>query len=350
MEILERGLVQLSLADTAVEVTATPKGERILACLGELHLEQSILDLQKVYCAKEIELRISDPIVEFGETTDWFHDHHPETADFAAFFDDAWTQPPMRQMVIPPYNEEEGIDFAARGRSRAVVSGRLAAIGVRTVPLATSVYQSLQQKKRIEGSDEDLLETGRALGCQESTPEGVFQMLLETLCALDKSGNAILQSKGIADGSCVKGVVSSHGEIYLPPKGHDVTSNDSGASLHQSGYKEFQSARHNIRMGGLKGAGSSEMEMSPADQAAMTIWNNNIKGSVAAGFQVAMRSGPICEEQVRRVLVVLESVEIAVAHTETAEDESEATYSSAKPLNGGMVVAALRSGIRCALL
>ena len=59
---LERGLIKLSLADAAVEVMATAKGERILACLGELHLEQSILDLKKVYCGKDIELRIS-PLV-----------------------------------------------------------------------------------------------------------------------------------------------------------------------------------------------------------------------------------------------------------------------------------------------
>ena len=52
-EYLERGLIKLSLADAAVEVTATDKGERLLACLGELHLEQSILDLERVYCEKE---------------------------------------------------------------------------------------------------------------------------------------------------------------------------------------------------------------------------------------------------------------------------------------------------------
>ena len=59
-ETLERGLLKLSLADSSVEVTATAKGERILACLGEIHLEQSILDLETVYCDKSIKLRISD--------------------------------------------------------------------------------------------------------------------------------------------------------------------------------------------------------------------------------------------------------------------------------------------------
>jgi ribosome assembly protein 1 len=89
--ILEHGLVKLSLADSAVEVTATAKGERILACLGEIHLEQSILDLKKIYCGKDIEVRISDPIVEFGETTDWFEDE----MDFSGFLGN--TAPPLRQ-------------------------------------------------------------------------------------------------------------------------------------------------------------------------------------------------------------------------------------------------------------
>ena len=56
---MERGLARLSLADAAVEVTATSKGERILACLGEIHLEHSILDLKNVYIGKDMNLRVS---------------------------------------------------------------------------------------------------------------------------------------------------------------------------------------------------------------------------------------------------------------------------------------------------
>ncbi len=57
-----------------------------------------------------------------------------------------------------------------------------------------------------------------------------------------------------------------------------------------------------------------------------------------------MRAGPLCEEPVRGVAVVLKSVEIAVT------EDSCGSYKAAKDLTGGMVVAALRSGIRCALL
>ena len=99
-DVLEKGLAKLSLADAAVEVTATSKGERILACLGEIHLEQSILDLENVYCEEKIELRISKPIVEFGESTEWFHN---EVSDYEQFYNEQFHLPPLRQVLIPPY-------------------------------------------------------------------------------------------------------------------------------------------------------------------------------------------------------------------------------------------------------
>jgi hypothetical protein len=61
-----------SRSDFGVSDRRCPKGKRILACLGEINLEESIPDLETVYRGSEMKLRISDPIVEFGETTDWF--------------------------------------------------------------------------------------------------------------------------------------------------------------------------------------------------------------------------------------------------------------------------------------
>ena len=151
MDELERGLVKLSLADASVEVMATAKGERLLACLGELHLEQSILDLTNIYCSREIELRISDPIVDFGETTAWFEN---ETTDYTTFYNDP--SPPLRQVVIPPFNEEEGLAVAHRGRMRSVFAEKSAAISLRVVPLADAVYESLHKEQVVEGGEEEL--------------------------------------------------------------------------------------------------------------------------------------------------------------------------------------------------
>ena len=69
-----------------------------------------------------------------------------------------------------------------------------------------------------------------------------------------------------------------------------------------------------------------------------------MSGSALAGFQLAMRTGPLCEEPVRGVAVLLEAVEIAVT------GDAGKRCKIAKDLTGGMVVAALRSGVRCALL
>ena len=328
MDALERGLVKLSLADAAVEVTATAKGERILACLGEIHLEQSILDLEKVYCGKEMHLRISDPIVEFGETTDWFEG---ETADYKAFYEDR-SEPVARQATIPPYCEEEGIGNAYRGRTRTLLSGRSAAIGLRVVPLAESVYSCLERKNVVDGSEDDLIQTGRALGCPELAPESVLQALLDTLCAMDESGNAIVEAKGIANGICVKAIDA--GEIYTVPTKSSKGEDEAESST--TGLAEYEFMRKVVGKSGLVGDYPSCETPSEADVAALQYWKTKMRGSAVAGFQLAMRSGPLCEEPVRGILVILESVEVALSSNEST--------------SGGMVVAALRSGIRCAQL
>jgi ribosome assembly protein 1 len=345
-DALERGLIKLSLADAAVEVTATAKGERILACLGEIHLEQSILDLETIYCGKkDIKLRISEPIVEFAETTEWFENED----DFTAFYDDQ--SPPLRQTTIAPYNEEEGIAYARRGRTRAVLSGKSAAIGVRVVPLADLVYQSLQSKALAEGSEAEILKLGRSLGCKTDSAEEVLSTLLETFITMDGDGNALIESKSLVDGSCVKGFVGD--TVYMPPttrSDKDDDDEDYDEKKHEAlcetvGLEDFQVVQARIRSGLL---GNKTVEGTITDTAALEIWKSQMRRSTVAGFQLGMRAGPICEEDVRRVLVVLESAEIALKKDSTAGGSSP--FSTSKPLNGGMVVAAMRRGIRCALL
>jgi ribosome assembly protein 1 len=325
-----------------VEVTATAKGERILACLGELHLEQSILDLKKMYCGKEIELRISDPIVEFGETTDWFDNE----MDFEAFFNDP--APRLRQSTIPPYNEEEGLEHAKHGRVRAILSGRFAAIHLRAIPLTQNVSLALKERKVVEGSNEDLLQVGKALGFQkESTDaESVLKTLLESLCSLDDRGNAIVESQSLSNGSSVRGVISDNREVYVPRESDNLNEGgDENNGAEQSGLEDYNTARESIQKLGF-GLDQAEEDVRPVDAAALHIWKHEMRGSAVAGFEMAARAGPICEEPVHGVMVVLEAIEVAVKAAESENRQYECT----KRISGGMVVAALRCGIRCALL
>jgi ribosome assembly protein 1 len=338
---LEQGLVKLSLADSAVEVTATAKGERILACLGEIHLEQSILDLKKLYCGKDVELRISDPIVEFGETTDWFDDE----LDFRSFLSN--TCPALRQCTISPYNEEEGLEFAHRGRSRAILSGRFAAISLRVVPLKPSVHSALMEKKVIEGGEDDIVQLGKALGLANinMNAASVLQILISSLCSIDKSGNALVESKTLAEGRSVRGVTSENGEVYMPNGGAGVLehTHDADSSADESTFKAYDAVKAQITECGFL-ADSNPSDSTLQDAGATSIWKDEMRGSLVAGFQTAVRAGPICEEPVRGVLVVLEGLEVAV------ESSPDLQFKTAKLLTSGMVVAAIRAGIRSCLI
>jgi ribosome assembly protein 1 len=333
-DALERGLVKLTLADAAVEVTATSKGERILACLGEIHLEQSLLDLETVYCGKAIKLRKSEPIVEFGETTTWM-DGEADYPSFAV----STNVPPLRQTAIPPYNEEEGVLQARRGRMRALLSGRSAAIGVRVVPLADSVYEAFKTKELKKDCHEEVIKLGNALGCSGEDIDIMFAGMLETLRSVDANGNALLESKGISNGSCVKGVVGD--EVYsvdLQAQGKEESEEGN------VGLEEHNLFLDCIRDGGLLSKSSEQDDggkTSEANEAALNLWRTQMSGSITAGFQLGLRAGPICEEPVHHVLVILESIEVAL---------SSDRKTPSKSLSGGMVIGALKQGIRCALL
>ncbi|KAL3792868.1 hypothetical protein HJC23_004793 [Cyclotella cryptica] len=347
-ETLERGLLKLSVADASVEVSTTSKGERILACLGEIHLERCILDLETVYCDHNIKLRISDPITSFCETTEWFENEH----DFDSFFVDS--APPLRQATIPPYCDEEGLGNANRGRCRAILSGRGAAIGVRVIPLPRSVYECLKSKSIVDGSEDDLMTVGKGLKCHKDesmlTPQIVLDVLTKSLNSMDGNGNALIESSALFTGASVKAVHSSNGEVYTKtPKQESSSAQeyDNKESTIPEGYSEYQIVQSRIRNGlamETTEANNHPSTIDDADIVALKKWQQDMRGSAVAGFQLAMRAGPLCEEPVRGVAVILESVEIAVVK------KTSGGFVAARDVSSGMVVAALRTGIRCAVI
>lgn len=342
--ILERGLAKLSLADPAVEVIATSKGERILACLGELHLEQSVLDLKNVYCGEDIELRISEQIVEFGESTTWFEN---EISDFAQFYKSK--SPPLRQTLIPPYCYEDGIAFARNGRSRVMLSNRAAAIHVRVIPLPKIVHDCLTQKSKVEKAEHDLTVIAKALNMKIDDRNAILDKLLSLLLSKDKKGNALIQSDGVLSGSCIKGITSND-EVYAPRplSNKDDVNKDKSEIVEDTREanpdwdKEYLQIRENISKSGI------QSDPSEVDEEVKKIWSE-LQGSCTAGFQAGCTSGPLCEEPVRGVLVVLEGVEIALKRSRGGR-EGDNLYSTAKPISGGMIVASMKTGIRSSLL
>ena len=351
---LERGLSKLSLADAAVDIICTAKGERILACLGEIHLEQSIIDLRNVYMGNDIELRISKPIVDFRESTTWFHN---EGDDFQQFY--SLDNAPLRQTLIPPYCEEDGLLYAKNGRSRAIVSGRGIALHIRAVPLSCQIHSCLKNRLFQETCGDDLKQLAKALNMKKDTPKEIFDKLLELTAAVHENGNAIIESEGMKSGFCVKGVVcrpKEPKEVFILKVAEPQTpAGDDKSMQEKSGEndvpvktniakEEYKDMRKRISCGNVPGA-----DISLKDSKTFKVWENEFKGSLIGGFQSGCASGPLCEESVRGVLIVLEGVEIAMFERRK-KTGTEDDYRIAHPITGGMVVAALRTGIRTALL
>lgn len=147
---LERALVRLAQADASVEVSTTSRGERSLACLGEMHLERCVHDLERSRCDEDVDaereplrLTVSDPVREFGESTAWFEGEREES--YAAFAAASERAPPARQTEVPPYRHEEGLERAHRGRCRALLSGRGAAVSLRALPLSERAHACLER-------------------------------------------------------------------------------------------------------------------------------------------------------------------------------------------------------------
>jgi ribosome assembly protein 1 len=443
LSALERGLRMLQLSDAGVQVTDDAvRGELLLACRGELHLEQSLVDLQTKLLAEPIELRVSDPIVDFGEATDWMDQ---ETEQYGTFLDAAYphsstrragpstgrsrpgatTAPmtkrlpaPARQASLPPYNEEEGLGSAAYGRARSFLTGRGAAIRLRVVPLVPSAYSALSKRTIGDvGCEPELMDLGRALGMAKgATPQEILDALC-TQCLFCSEDNeaAMVETPALFSGWCVKGVIvddpapkdsppslsssSSYrgggrgsGEVYVPPlsvhaeeSSNEPAPNERDDALvvrrKQQAYDNLTDRIHECgfwraRVDGGAAATSNGEPMdteaddpaSGVDAAAFDVWKTDMRGSAVAGFQMALRSGPLCEEPIRNVLIVLEGVEVAMvpamaaaATTTTIAPGSEAMvadamdaaqrhYQPSKPLQGGMVVSTMRSGIRSAML
>jgi len=209
------------------------------------------------------------------------------------------------------------------------------------------VYACLQSKKLVDGSEDDLITVGKALrGSSDDkslTAPMVLELLLGSLMDIDGNGNALMESPALSKGYTVKAVKSANGEVYMPQKEGGKKVETPNAS---EGHDEYQ-ATHQFLRGGLDFSHPSEYVSSTADADATALkkWRQDMRGSALAGFQLAMRAGPLCEEPVRGVAVILESVEIAVTTSNQTIGQNVA-----RDVTGGMVVAALRSGIRCAML
>jgi hypothetical protein len=308
--------------------------------------------LQNIYCDQKIDLRISEQIVEFGESTTWFDN---EVSDFEQFY--RLQSSPLRQTLIPPYCYEDGLGHARNGRSRVVLSNKAMALHVRVIPLPKRVHESLLHKSKVDDEiEQDFMLISKALNLKsDNDSDSTLEQLLSLLVSADKRGNAMIKSSSIV----IKGVISPSDEVYLPPAFTQSVDNknvfddsndpnDSSCDVVQSHGKDvYDDVTQSISTNRITNGSEA------IDEIVSKIWSE-LEGSCTAGFQAGCAAGPLCEEPVRGVLVILEGVEIALrckksaSITTTSGDDH--SFCLAKPVSGGMIVASLKTGIRSSLL
>jgi ribosome assembly protein 1 len=210
-----------------------------------------------------------------------------------------------------------------------------------------------------EKCSEELNRLGKALNIEISKPNATFDKLLEMLASIDSHGNAFLESAGVQSGFCVKGVVcrpKEPKEVYMPKAAHErnVTDDTNAVEANKDDFQE-QSLKTDIAKADYEDmkcrvcGRHTEDEIQLKDSKAFRVWKDEFRGSIVGGFQSGCAAGPLCEEPIRGIVVVLEGIEMAM-YERRKKTGTEDDYNIAHPISGGMVIAALRTGIRSALL
>jgi translation elongation factor EF-G len=149
------------------------------------------------------------------------------------------------------------------------------------------------------------------------------------ICSMDSNGYCIIESWGVRHGLGVKGILSNNifvCEARLSESGRTVpTSNNDEvvvaseileSSIESVAQLKCEALEQHLKNNPSVPSFNPVEEVIPSrdsyDLRVLNIYKSEIRGSLLACFQLAMRSGPFSEEPVRGDLVVIEGVEIAV--------------------------------------
>ena len=67
-----------------------------------------------------------------------------------------------------------------------------------------------------EGSEQDLLLLGKALGMVESTPGDILSALIQSVCTMDDDGgSALIETASLRSGATICGVESGNGQVHV---------------------------------------------------------------------------------------------------------------------------------------
>ncbi len=334
MAALEEGLKKLYQADPAVEVSVTARGEHIVACLGELHLEQCVKDLSESYaeCAR---IRVSPPLVQFRESAlcplhvKYYSNNNsqlPSSSPPPPPSVSSTTAAEMPgQLNTPPWSDEEGLTYSdpVSGRARIVTQGCDIALTLGCVSLgdeatraliaaSPDVMRLLLSDNQFRVEDEEC-EEDKSCCNQSLTREGT----VTASGAIPSRSTAVEQLREILER---EGRVKSYDILSFGPR------NCGPNALVQWQHLQIEVADVEALTPGppppvIKDArGKDELHQteqqllhmlckySPEYNSVMQM----VRNGFITGFQIATGAGPLAGEEMQGVCFFIERIEITV--------------------------------------
>ena len=346
MPALVRGMRLLNMADPCVEVVVQGTGEHVLGTAGEVHLQRCMDDLAKRFA--RVEVRSSEPIVPFRETV------------VAA----------EMNRVVPSSpgevdGEEEGREGTLSAGSLLGREGRSDCVSLPEgwVQTANRAHTLLVRALPLPGEVTRLLEAN-----------------IHLLKALSAFGGSSMRETREEDGA--KGESGEEGGHSSKGESPDVAA----VKLNDETLEQLRELREKLRVAfggapeytsdaadriwsfGPRGVGPNVLLNCVPTYQRPSVWSSIdrcvVKGVVARehdtsivnGFQLATLSGPLCEEPMHGVCMVLQQWSHQVAPPSqmgppltSSEDTPSLPFDAYGPVSG-QLVSAMKEGCRRAFL
>ncbi|XP_043240169.1 elongation factor-like GTPase 1 isoform X1 [Amphibalanus amphitrite] len=306
---LVAGLRLLNQADGCVRVTVQESGEHVLTTAGEVHLQRCLDDLRERFAG--VEINASEPIVPFRETI---------------------VEPPKTDMVNEAIEERAEDPESTGGLVEVTTPGRRAVLAVRAVPLPTEATELLDANAELLAS---LLRRRQRETAETDAAAGRLRQLSESA------------ADGEADGEPEKS------ETELSEKNrrelHELLGREQRAAPAAAAvsWSRARRCRDELRRRlaaadsplvplvdrvwsfGPRRCGPNLLINATSEYSRPSVWEPSAEGasdptgpmaafddSVVHGFQLATAAGPLCEEPMRGVCFLVESLTLQPADEE----------------------------------
>lgn len=328
---LQNGLRRLNQADPAVETYITAKGERVVAAHGELHLERCLKDLKERF-VKGIRFHVSKPIVSFRETV------------VGGISPNVQVPNTLKRRQL---DEESGKRLPAGqdiGLSAAKVAKSFAASSKQGNNADVSFGWGISLETEIASesrSTSELLKCGRyfRVGNDKFSFRASAAPLPKQLAiALDDAG-AILRVSEIDEpttGTSLEKIKESIDKALTEFSTDAATRKHSADTIKafwsevmlprvwSSGPKQFGS---NLLIGPQQATTTSKIindvfsSSSDVNETGSRV-SRELEKAIITGFQLGVKSGPLCEEPLHGVAIIIDDIWVPHEESQPGEPES----------------------------